>query len=91
MVWLWMIVGALVGILAAKRRGISPIVGLAAGALLGPFSPLMFFVSGVNKRGDLNLRKCVFCAEKIQPAAIVCRHCGHSLVPSDPAASRQRG
>jgi predicted amidophosphoribosyltransferase len=52
---------------------------LAAGAFLGIFSPLLFVVSGVAMRGDLTSTKCPYCAERIKPEALVCKHCGREV------------
>ena len=49
---------------------------------------LIFFVGFIiiglilfllTKSAKTNLRKCPFCAEMIQPEAIVCRFCGRNL------------
>jgi hypothetical protein len=77
----WLLVGALVGAIAATKRGFSPIVGLLAGAVLGILSPLLFFVSGVTTAGDLKKTKCPHCAEVVQPDAKLCKHCHQPLAP----------
>lgn len=69
---IWAVIGALIGVLAAQRRGFSPVVGIFGGMLLGGFAFLMFFTS--DRR-----RKCAYCAEAIQPEATVCKHCGANL------------
>jgi len=33
------------------------------------------------------MRKCRFCAEEIQEAAVVCKHCGRDLIPGRATAS----
>jgi len=33
------------------------------------------------------MRKCRFCAEEIQDAAVVCKHCGRDLIPGRATAS----
>jgi hypothetical protein len=80
----WVVFGAAVGALAGAQRGFSPIVGLAAGAVLGFLAPLLFFVSGVSSRGDLDTKVCPHCAERVKTAAKVCKHCGRSLEAQAP-------
>lgn len=66
-------VWALIGYAASQRRGFSAVAGIVGGLLLGPVSPLMFFVSSVT-RSDKR-RKCSSCAEWIKAEATICRHC----------------
>jgi hypothetical protein len=81
--WLvWVSVGAAIGAIAAVRRGFSPIVGLAAGAVLGILSPLLFFVSGVASSGDLDTVTCPHCAERIKAKATICKHCHQPVAAS---------
>lgn len=69
----------LIGSMAASVRVWHPAMGFLAGALLGPFSLLLFFVSGVTKRDTKPMKVCGQCAEQVQPAAKVCRYCGHKF------------
>jgi len=70
----------LIGSMAASVRGWHPAMGFLAGALLGPFALLLFFVSGVSHRDRKQpMKVCSQCAEQVQPAAKVCRFCGHKF------------
>lgn len=79
--WLgWMLVGALIGVSAAQRRGFSVAGGVIGGLLLGPLALLMFFASG-------NRVRCPHCQEWINKKATVCPHCQrevHTASVSDP-------
>ncbi len=52
--------------------------GVLAGALLGPFAFILFFVSGIISSSEQR-KKCPFCAEWIRHEAIVCSHCQRNL------------
>lgn len=73
----WPILGALIGVAAAQRKGFSVLGGVLGGILLGPLAFLMFFVSGVSKT-DRN-RKCPYCAEFVKTDAKVCKHCRRDI------------
>ena len=66
--------------LAAQKRGVSTVGGL----VLGPFTFLRFFVSGIVSANE-QLRKCLFCAEWIRREATVCKHCHRDVPPLPPA------
>lgn len=66
---LWIIVGGVIGVMAASKNGFSVVGGFVGGALLGPLAFLMFLCSSGKKR-------CPFCAEWIQEKAKLCPHCG---------------
>lgn len=73
----WALLGALIGISAAKKKGFSMAAGILGGILLGPLAFLMYAVSGVS-RGEKN-KKCPHCAEWIKEEAKICKHCGRDL------------
>lgn len=73
--FIWVLFGLLVGVAAATRKEFNVAGGAFAGALLGPFSLLMFLVP-VRKAPT---KVCPSCAEKVQAAAKVCRHCRHAF------------
>jgi hypothetical protein len=75
---IWLL-GILIGIAAAQRRGFSQVAGAIGGLLLGPLAFLLFFVSGVT-RSDRSV-KCPHCAEFIKAEAKVCKHCRRDVVP----------
>jgi len=69
---LWIIVGGVIGVMAASKNGFSVAGGFAGGALLGPLAVLMFLCSSGK-------RSCPFCAERIQRKAMICPHCHREL------------
>jgi hypothetical protein len=64
----WVLFGALIGVVAAQKRGFGTAGGVIGGMLLGPLAVLMFFASGSR-------RKCPQCAEWMQKQAKICPHC----------------
>jgi hypothetical protein len=67
--------GGLVGYAAAQRKGFSLVAGTLAGVLLGPvFAWVLFAVSGIVTDDEAR-RRCPHCAEWIQRAATICKHC----------------
>lgn len=73
----WCGVNAVVGYFIGKRKYViwaSIIVSIL-------FGPLGWLIAALNSG---KLRKCPFCAELVKPEAVVCKHCGHKLPPSQP-------
>jgi hypothetical protein len=75
------LMGALIGVAAAQKRGFSVAAGVIGGLLLGPLAFLMFFISGVTRTDQR--RKCPQCAEFGKAEARLCKHCHRTLVPQD--------
>jgi hypothetical protein len=69
----WVLFGALIGVSAAQRRGLSTAAGIIGGMILGPLAVLMYLVSGDRMR-------CPACAEWINKAAKICPHCKSDLM-----------
>jgi hypothetical protein len=75
---LWCSVNAVVGYFIGKRKYViwaSIIVSIL-------FGPIGWLIAALNSG---KLRKCPFCAELVKPEAVVCKHCGHKLPPSEPS------
>jgi hypothetical protein len=74
----WCGVNAIVGYFIGKRKYViwaSIIVSIL-------FGPIGWLIAALNSG---KLRKCPFCAELVKPEAVVCKHCGHKLPPSQPS------
>lgn len=84
----WALLGALIGMHAAERRGFNLGAGFLAGLLLGPFAAAMYLV-------DSSRVRCPQCAEWIEMRARICPHCRtdvpqHTITPAAPAASARQ-
>jgi Zinc-ribbon containing domain len=77
----WALLGALVGVAAAQKKGFSTASGVIGGLLLGPFAFLMFFMSGLVSSTESNNKKCPHCAEWIKAEATICKHCHQPVSP----------
>ena len=74
----WAGFGASVGYLAAQRRGLSPVTGVVAGLVLGPFAVALFSVPlGISNTG--HQQKCPYCGGRVTSDTHVCGHCGAIL------------
>ncbi|HQP92504.1 MAG TPA: hypothetical protein PK570_00930 [Thermoanaerobaculia bacterium] len=70
----WLLLGALIGMAAAQKKGFSLAGGVIGGAALGPIGAwLLYLVSGIVP-GDQK-KRCVHCQSLIPAAARVCAHC----------------
>jgi hypothetical protein len=75
----WLLLGGAIGAAAAQKKGFSMVGGVVGGMLLGPLAILLFTVSGVSSSKEQ--KKCPFCAEWVQRAATVCKHCKKDIPP----------
>lgn len=85
MAWIWMLIGALIGVVVWQRKGINPALAVIVGVLLGPLAFLMLFASSGGAGGG-NV-KCPHCAEWIKADARVCKHCHREVTRAATAAT----
>jgi len=72
---LWVVLALAVGILAAREFGRSGLRWFLLALVLTPLVGLLLFILPPRRR------PCPFCAEPIQPSAVVCRFCGRDVAP----------
>ena len=84
----WSFLGGVVGAIILNHKGYSPLIGMIAGAVLGPVLVLLCLIA--EPKGGV--RKCPWCSETIKRNAIVCRYCGHNILstPIDETSSASR-
>lgn len=99
--FVWLALAVAVGVLASNR-GRSGVGWFVLSVLLSPLLGLLFCLvakdlsraPGTGQPGPATHRRCPQCAEFIQPAAKVCKHCGAAVDPSaylaEQAAARYR-
>ena len=74
----WAGLGAVVGYLAAHRRGFSPVTGVIAGLVLGPLAVVLFYIP-LNISTTVHQQPCPYCAGRVTSNTRVCTYCGAIL------------
>lgn len=82
---IWLLCGVVAAV-AASNKGRSGCGWFLLGVLLGPFGMILALVVGDRRSPEQGgpigpMRRCPHCAELIQPAARVCRHCDRQVDP----------
>ena len=79
----WLLCAIFSAILAAHKNR-SAVGWFFVGLLFGPFGLLVAVMPEIRPEGQgaESTRACPFCAEEIQRAAIVCKHCGRDVPAS---------
>ncbi len=72
----WPLMGVLIGLSAAKRKGLGSLPAAIGGLLLGPLAVLIYLVK--TPKGERK-RRCPSCSEWILEAANVCKHCSRDV------------
>lgn len=70
---LWLLLALAVGILAAREFGRSGFRWFLVALIFTPLAGLLLFLLPARRR------PCPFCAEPIQPSAVLCRFCGREV------------
>lgn len=95
---LWIVFAIVVGV-AANARGRNPLGWVLLACIISPLLAgiLLALMPARNvggpswmERREGKARTCPFCAEYIQPRAVVCKHCGRDLVSADQTLSTMK-